>query len=132
MPSACGALTSARCRSSARTAVAVHLLRRVRHRRAVGGRRARLTAATQERSQRQAERRRVVHHGLSPDSSEREQLVDLAMAVGERIEADADFVEQRQMQIGQRRRLLVLDVAAALACLPAPPPATMIGRLTWS
>src|SRR5437763_13492845 len=42
-----------------------------------------------------------------------EQRVDLASAVGERIETNADSVEQGQVQIRERRRLDVLDVAAA-------------------
>src|SRR5437764_13823466 len=42
-----------------------------------------------------------------------EQRVDLAGAVGERIETNADSVEQRQVQIRQRRRLDILDVPAA-------------------
>ena len=41
------------------------------------------------------------------------QLIHLAPAVGERVEPDAHLVEQRQVQVGQRRRLGEADVAAA-------------------
>src|SRR4029077_2103214 len=41
------------------------------------------------------------------------QLIHLSTAVGKRVEVDADFVEQRQVEIGQRCRLGELDVAPA-------------------
>src|SRR5262249_34697526 len=46
--------------------------------------------------------------------SEREQFVDRTLAVGELIEPRAELLEQRQMQVRERRRLRILNVAAAL------------------
>src|SRR5262245_27323733 len=45
--------------------------------------------------------------------SERQQLIDLALAVGERVEVHADLVQQRQVEVRERRRLRVLDMARA-------------------
>ena len=42
------------------------------------------------------------------------QLLDLALAVGEGVETDADFFEQREVEIGQRRGFGIFDVTAAL------------------
>ena len=41
---------------------------------------------------------------MSSDSNPQrlKQLIHLAVAVGERVEVDAGFVEQRQVEIGQR------------------------------
>src|SRR5262245_3095260 len=41
------------------------------------------------------------------------QLVYLAVAVGKRVEPDADFVEQGQVEIGERFGFVVFDVAVA-------------------
>src|SRR5262249_44073927 len=43
-----------------------------------------------------------------------QQLIDRAFAVGERIHADPCALEQRQVEVRERRRLGVLDVAASL------------------
>ena len=66
----------------------------------------------------------VAMNGIVPDESHRKwlkQLIHLAIAVGKRIEMDADFVEQRQVEIGQRRGLGELDVTPAFhsACRAA-------------
>src|SRR5438876_8117891 len=45
---------------------------------------------------------------ISSDRKRFEQFVNFAVAVGERVEVDADFVEQRQVEIGQRCRLIKL------------------------
>src|SRR5439155_2006515 len=42
------------------------------------------------------------------------QFVNFAVAVGERVEVDANLVEQRQVEIGQRSRFVILDVTPAL------------------
>src|ERR1017187_10389880 len=42
-----------------------------------------------------------------------EQLIDLAAAVGEGVEADSHLFEQREVEVGERRRLLLADVAPA-------------------
>src|SRR5438034_2499940 len=49
-----------------------------------------------------------------PYRLQREQLVHLPLAVRELVHPQADLLEQRQMEIGQRRRFGVLDVAPAL------------------
>src|SRR4030095_15862775 len=41
------------------------------------------------------------------------QLIHFAIAIGERVEMDADLVEQRQVEIGQGGRLGVFDVTPA-------------------
>ena len=41
------------------------------------------------------------------------QLIHLPVAIGKGIEVDAHFIEQGQMQVGQRGRLRVLEVAIA-------------------
>src|SRR4051812_28717865 len=65
-----------------------------------------------------AQRRRTI---AQPIRLEREQFIDLALAVGKRVHADADALEERQVQIGQRRRFRVLNVTPALdpACRTA-------------
>ena len=67
-------------------------------------------------------------------ASERSRLLEFdqpAGAVGEGVEADADLVEQRQVEVGQRRRLRDTGCGGRPA-LPAAPPATRIGRFAWS
>ena len=49
-------------------------------------------------------------------------------AVAELVDRHAQLVQQRQMQVGQRRVLGVLEVTSALQ-LPDPPPTSRIGRL---
>ena len=49
---------------------------------------------------------------------QRQQFIDLALAVGERIHPDAGAFEQRQVQVGERCRFGVADVPAPLT-LPA-------------
>src|SRR5690606_34580132 len=51
---------------------------------------------------------------VSSSTSSQRELFDATGAVGERIERYADFVEQGEVKIGQRHRLVVLDVLAAL------------------
>ena len=41
------------------------------------------------------------------------QPIDLALAVGEGIEVDADFVEHCQVEVGERDCLVILDVTPA-------------------
>jgi hypothetical protein len=50
-----------------------------------------------------------------------EQLVDLAVTVGERFKLYAHLLEKRQVKVGQRRRLLVANVPSAthLTCSAA-------------
>ena len=51
---------------------------------------------------------------LGVSNSQRfKQLIDLAVAVGEFVEMDANLVEQREVQIGQRSRFAEADVASA-------------------
>src|SRR4029079_8292148 len=134
MPSACGALTSARRCKRARTAArsifsiasasgalaaAAETLTAARRNaepnRTNDMKRIVLPARLQPRATctafaRRAERLRA----RAPGKLQHQQLVDLALAVGERVETDANLVEQRQVQVGQRRRLGVLDVPSAL------------------
>src|SRR2546423_15452896 len=42
-----------------------------------------------------------------------EQFIHFAAAIGKRLKLNSGFVEQRQMEIGQRRRFGVLDMASA-------------------
>ena len=42
-----------------------------------------------------------------------EKVVHFAIAVGERVEPNANFVQQRQVQVGQRGRFFVLDMPSA-------------------
>ena len=42
------------------------------------------------------------------------QLIQLAIAIRKRVEVDADFVEQRQVEIGERLGLVIPDVTPAL------------------
>src|SRR5213078_4162061 len=55
------------------------------------------------------------------DRKRLEQFVNSAVAVGKRVEVDADFVEERQVEVGERSRLVILDVTPALhpACRAA-------------
>ena len=53
-------------------------------------------------------------------------LRDEAGAVAERLLLGADLVEDRQVQVGERRRLGRLDVLAALS-VPLPPPTRIVG-----
>ena len=48
------------------------------------------------------------------DRKRLEQFVNFPVAVGKRVEMDADFVEQRQVEIGQGGRLGILDVTSTL------------------
>ena len=59
-----------------------------------------------------------------------EQLLHLALAVGEGVQADADLIQQREVQIGQRRRLLVRDVTCRPSCFRRrrPPPGSAGSR----
>src|SRR4051812_30757956 len=47
-------------------------------------------------------------------TSERKQFINLPLAVGKGIHADTDTLEQRHVQIGERRGLGILDVPSAL------------------
>src|SRR5262249_27101889 len=122
MPSTCGALTSARrCRSVRTAARSIFSIASASGASAAAARRLRIdnsNAATSgpnviERfmmsprsaepssldgardDPKRAEGSRSEHHLQS------EQLVDLPLTVGERVEPHADFLEQRQVQIGE-------------------------------
>src|SRR5215510_11661560 len=113
MPSTCGALTSARRCRSARTAA-----RSIFSIASASG----ASAAADDRfaaANRNAAAIRPYDVGritVSPrrvksirrTSSESQQLVDLALAVGKLVQPHADLLEQRQVQVRQRGRLRVL------------------------
>src|SRR5262245_14393486 len=131
MPSTCGALTSARRCSSVRTAVRSIFSIASASGASAAADRPILDSRTADAIRTKDLRRIVIpahrlrHRSNAKDTkdaeattpsepSQRQKLVDLALAVGELVETHADLVEQRQMQVGQRRRLRVLDVSSAL------------------
>src|SRR5688572_28204982 len=113
MPSACGALTSAP--RSSRRGIAAESFFSVAS--ASGASAAQSVPLTSSNAvQTQAVNSLTLMGRLPSRISDRkgcEQFIDLAVAVGERVETHADLVQQRQMQIGQRRSLVVADMPPA-------------------
>src|ERR1051326_6795466 len=110
MPSPWAALTSARRCSSVRTAArSIFSIAS-----ASGASAAAAGSVTADKTSAAAYRPNdVVRVMIPPPASKRQQLVDLPLAVRKSLEPDADLLEQRQVQVRQRRRLLVGDVAGA-------------------
>src|SRR5687768_14587037 len=119
MPSGCGAFTSTRRCSSARIAARSIFS-------AASARGARVAAPAMVTVEtRRAIAPRVTTLRNPPLSArnrlERQQLINLPLAVGERVEADTGPFEQREVQIRQRRGLRVLQVTGALEPVGATP-----------
>src|SRR5262249_16638123 len=111
MPSTCGELTSARRCRSARTAV-----RSIFSIASASGASA-VAADSVPADSSNAAACRVERTMVSPRSAEalqRQQLVDLSLAVRELVQPYADLVEQREVQVREWRRLGVLDVPPTL------------------
>src|SRR6186713_2397742 len=101
VPSCCVAFTSTRLSMSARTWAALPVL----------------TASTRGLCARAVPAHASANtnaHGDQPLNIERLEIGDATGAVHEAVQMHADFVEQRQMEIRQRCRVLVSDVATAL------------------
>src|SRR5262245_61348795 len=102
MPSACGAATSARCFTSARTFTQSAFSAAL------------ASTASAPNARTLIRQRTTAMHTPFTSPSHRQQFVDASLAVGERVEPDADALEQREVQVGKRRRLRVTDVTRGL------------------
>src|SRR6185503_6011443 len=104
MPSGCAVLTDARCFRSARIA-ARSIFSAASASGAREGAACRLVTASSTM---------LAESTRRGPRSKREQLIDLPLAVRKRLHSNSSALEQRQVQVGERRGLGIFDVPATL------------------